>query len=121
MKKLLNFIKSPKFFGMSCLAAAGFLMGLLITDDIPFWFQVLYIIVFWSLTGIGYYILNRLSFNEELKHSKKYRGGLISNKNDREITTNFNDESSVHTQKYIDERTIEVRAKDGSYQSIIKE
>jgi len=66
MKKVFDFIKSPKFFGMSCLAAAGYLMALLITDDFPFWVRTLNIIVFWSLTATGFNILNRLDFDKKL-------------------------------------------------------
>lgn len=66
MKKIFDFIKSPKFFGMSCLAVASFLMGLLITNDIPLWVQILYIIVFWTLTGTGVNILSRLDFDKKL-------------------------------------------------------
>lgn len=67
MKKVFDFIKSPKFFGMSCLAAAAFLMALLITDDFSFGVEALYIIVFWALTGTGFNILNRLDFDKKLK------------------------------------------------------
>lgn len=66
MKKLFNFIKSPKFFGLSCIAVAAFIMGLLITDDIPLWVQILYSVVFWTLVATGYNILNRLDFDKEL-------------------------------------------------------
>lgn len=66
IKKLFDFIKSPKFFGMSCVAAAAFIMALLITDDVPFWVEALDIIVFWTLVATGYKTLNKLDFDNEL-------------------------------------------------------
>lgn len=73
---------------MSCLAAAGFSMGLLITDDIPFWFQVLYVIVFWALTGTGYTLLGRLTFDNGYKEG--YNDGWEAQKINGEIFKEIN-------------------------------
>ena len=113
MKKLFYFIKSPKFFGMSCIVAAGFIMGLLITYDISFWVQILDIIVFWTLTSTGYKILNKLDFDNELNfwirrcYDEEFKSKSVDiNKTNEEII-----------QELIKEGTITVRAKDGSFES----
>ncbi len=61
------------------------------------------------ITGIGLVMILALlcAYYDDRKLSKESRVVYISNKNDREITINFNDESSVHAKKYIDENNNE--------------
>lgn len=67
MKKILNFIKSPQFFGLSCLCIGAIMFGCIIDfDRFPLWLLIIYVIVGWTAITTGHYILNLLDFNNKM-------------------------------------------------------